>query len=157
VTTRGALDGIRVLDLSRALAGPYCTQLLGDMGARVIKVEPPADGDESRRWSPFWNDQSCYFLSTNRNKESIVLDLKHPAGLEVALSSARRSDVLVENFRLGVADRLGLGYEELAEVNPRLVYCSISGFGQDGPRAQEPAYPPLAHALARAILVLIGR
>ena len=140
MTIRGPLAGLRVVDFSRALAGPYCSQLLADLGARVTKVEPPPAGDESRRWGPFWNDQSCYFLSTNRNKESIVIDLKQAAGQEVAWALAAQSDVLIENFRPGVADRLGLGYEKLAADNPQLVYCSISGFGQDGPRAQEPAY-----------------
>jgi formyl-CoA transferase/CoA:oxalate CoA-transferase len=136
----GPLTGIRVLDLSRALAGPFCTQLMGDMGAEIIKVEPSPDGDDSRRWGPFWNEQSCYYLSTNRNKQSIVIDLKNPAGLRVARQLADKSDVVIENFRPGVVERLGLGYDSLAATNPRLVYCSISGFGQDGPRANDPAY-----------------
>ncbi len=144
----GPLSGIRVLDLSRALAGPFCTQMLGDMGAEIIKVERPDGGDETRRWGPFWNGLSCYFLSANRNKKSIALDLKSEAGRQIALALAEGSDVLMENFRPGTIDRLGLGYEHLSEVNPRLVYCSLSGFGQDGPRAQEPAYDLLMQGFA---------
>src|SRR5438105_6512940 len=127
------LDGIRVLDLTHALAGPYCTLVLGDLGADVIKVEPP-EGDHSRHWGPpFIHGESSYFLSVNRNKRSVVLDLKSEAGKQAARDLAAVSDVLVENFRPGTAARLGLGYEELARSNPRLVYASISGFGQGRP------------------------
>lgn len=144
----GPLSGIRVLDLTRAMAGPFCTQLLGDMGAEVIKVEHPQGGDETRRWGPFWNGVSCYFLSANRNKKSVALDLKSETGREIALRLARRSDVVVENFRPGAVARLGLDYETLAASNPRLIYCSLSGFGQNGPRAQEPAYDLLMQGFA---------
>ena len=144
----GPLSGIRVLDLSRALAGPFCTQMLGDMGAEVLKVERPNGGDETRRWGPFWNGLSCYFLSANRNKKSIVIDLKSQAGQRIAVALAKDCDVVVENFRPGKVDQLGLGYEALSEINPRLVYCSLSGFGQDGPRAQEPAYDLLMQGFA---------
>jgi formyl-CoA transferase/CoA:oxalate CoA-transferase len=136
-----------VLDLSRALAGPYCTQLLGDMGAEVIKVESP-DGDEARLWGPFWDDLSCYFLSANRSKKGIAVDLKAEAGREIILALAKQSDVFIENFRPGTIDRLGLGYETLAALNPGLVYCSLSGFGQTGPRANAPAYDLLMQAFS---------
>jgi len=127
------LDGIRVLDLTHALAGPYCTMVLGDLGADVIKVEPP-EGDHSRHWGPpFIESESSYFLSVNRNKRSVVLDLKSETGRQAARDLAAACDVLVENFRPGTAARLGLGPEELTQANPRLVYASISGFGQGRP------------------------
>jgi len=129
------LAGIRVLDLTHALAGPYCTMLLGDLGADVIKVEAPGDGDHARRWGPpFVNGESSYFLSVNRNKRSVALDLKHEAGLQAAVDLALASDVLVENFRPGTAARLGLGWDALHERRPQLVYASISGFGQGRPQ-----------------------
>ncbi|MBN1319167.1 MAG: CoA transferase [Anaerolineales bacterium] len=142
------LKGIRVLDFSRAMAGPFCTQMLGDMGAEIIKVERPDGGDETRRWGPFWNEQSCYFLAANRNKKSIAIDLKSEAGRQIAATLAGGSDVVVENFRPGKIARLGLGYEALSKNNPRLIFCSISGFGQDGPRALEPAYDLLMQGFA---------
>lgn len=144
----GALSGIEVLDLTRAMAGPFCTQLLGDMGARVIKIESTQGGDETRSWGPFWNGISCYFLSANRNKQSVALDLKSEAGREIVLALAQRSDVFIENFRPGVVNRLGLDYETLSRLNARLVYCSLSGFGQDGPRAQESAYDLMMQGFA---------
>jgi crotonobetainyl-CoA:carnitine CoA-transferase CaiB-like acyl-CoA transferase len=128
------LAGIRVLDLTHALAGPYCTMLLGDLGADVIKVETPGEGDHARHWGPpFVNGESSYFLSVNRNKRSVALDLKHEAGLGAAVDLALASDVLVENFRPGTAARLGLGWDTLHERRPELVYASISGFGQGRP------------------------
>jgi formyl-CoA transferase len=128
------LVGLRVLDLTHALAGPYCTMLLGDLGADVIKVEPPGEGDHSRRWGPpFVNGESTYFMSVNRNKRSVALDLKHEAGLGAAIELAVASDVLVENFRPGTAARLGLGWDMLHVRKPSLVYASISGFGQGRP------------------------
>jgi len=130
----GALDGIRVLDLSRHLAGPYCAMMLGDLGAEVIKVERPGVGDESRHWGPpFFGGESAYYLCCNRNKRSLTLNLKHARGLAIARALAERSDVVIENFRVGVLDKLGLGYADLRAVNPRLIYCSISGFGHTGP------------------------
>ncbi len=127
------LQGVRVLDFTHALAGPYCTMLLGDLGADVVKVEPP-DGDQARRWGPpFLNGESTYFLSINRNKRSLVLDLKGEAGRSAAQRLARRSDVLVENWKPGTADRLGLGWTETSRANPRLIYASISGFGRSRP------------------------
>ena len=140
-TTPGPLDGLTVLDLTRVLSGPYCTMLLADMGARVIKIEHPERGDDTRGWGPpFVSGESTYFLSVNRNKESVTLDFKTPEGREVLDALIERADVLVENFRPGTLDRLGLGYTDVRSRNPRLVYVSISGFGQTGPRHQEPGY-----------------
>ena len=136
-----ALDGLTVLDLSRVLSGPYCTMMLADMGARVIKVERPGKGDDTRGWGPpFQNGESAYFLSINRNKESVTLNLKHPEGRRVLDALIARADVLVENFRPGTLERMGLGYADLAQQRPDLVYCSVSGFGQTGPRRREPGY-----------------
>src|SRR5215470_12966230 len=127
------LRGIRVLDLSRVLAGPFCTMSLGDLGAEIIKVEEPGSGDETRGFGPpFVNGVSTYFLSINRNKKSLAVNLKHPDGLGLVQALAARSDVVVENFRPGVAERLGLGPDRLRGENLRLIYCSISGFGQQG-------------------------
>ena len=141
------LDGITVVDFTRVLSGPYCTMLLADMGARVIKIEQPGRGDDTRAWGPpFVNGESAYFLSINRNKESLTLDLKHPAARAVLERLLARADVLVENFRPGTMDRLGLGYEALAPRYPRLVYCSISGFGQTGPRREEAGYDAVMQA-----------
>lgn len=129
-----------MLDLTRVLAGPYATMLLGDLGAEVIKVERPGDGDETRRLAPTKEGESHYFLSINRNKRGIVLDLKRPAGRDLALRLAEVSDVVVENFRPGVTARLGLDYEGVRKVNPEVVYCSISAFGQNGPMAERSAF-----------------
>jgi crotonobetainyl-CoA:carnitine CoA-transferase CaiB-like acyl-CoA transferase len=140
-TNDAPLSGLLVLDFTRVLSGPYCTMLLADMGARVIKLEQPGRGDDTRAWGPpFINGESAYFLSINRNKESLTLDLKNAAARPVLDSLLERADVLVENFRPGTMDRLGLSYEALTERYPRLVYCSISGFGQTGPRSAEPGY-----------------
>jgi formyl-CoA transferase/CoA:oxalate CoA-transferase len=138
---KGPLDGLLVLDFTRVLSGPYCTMLLADMGARVIKVEQPGRGDDTRAWGPpFINGESAYFLSVNRNKESLTLDLKHPSSRRVLDPLLQQAGVLVENFRPGTMTRLGLGYDELAAASPGLVYCSISGFGQTGPRREEAGY-----------------
>jgi crotonobetainyl-CoA:carnitine CoA-transferase CaiB-like acyl-CoA transferase len=143
------LDGLTVLDFSRVLAGPYCTMQLGDLGARVIKIEQPGRGDDTRAWGPpFVAGESAYFLSVNRNKESLALDLKHPAAARVVEALLARADVLVENFRPGTMDRLGFGDDALAARYPRLVYCSISGFGQSGPRRAEPGYDAMMQAEA---------
>jgi crotonobetainyl-CoA:carnitine CoA-transferase CaiB-like acyl-CoA transferase len=137
----GPLTGIRVVDFTRVLSGPYCTMLLADMGARVVKIEQPGRGDDTRAWGPpFVNGESAYFLSINRNKESLTLDLKHEAARGVVDALLRDADVVVENFRPGTMERLGLGYGGLHERFPRIVYCSISGFGQTGPRRAEPGY-----------------
>ena len=135
------LDGITVLDLTRVLSGPYCTMLLADMGARVIKIEQPGKGDDTRAWGPpFLEGESAYFLSINRNKESVTLDFKHPEGRRLLEQLISKSDVVVENFRPGTLAKLGLDYQALASRHPRLIYCSISGFGQTGPRAKEAGY-----------------
>jgi CoA:oxalate CoA-transferase len=133
-----ALDGLRVLDFTAVMAGPYCTRMLADLGADVIKVEPPG-GELGRNSAPFRERQSTVFASLNCGKRSIVLDLKDPRDVAIARRLAERSDVVVENFRPGVMRRLGLGYATLAEGNPGLVYCSICGFGQEGPLSDFPS------------------
>jgi CoA:oxalate CoA-transferase len=143
----GPLSGIKVLDLSRVLAGPYCTALLADLGAEIIKLEPPA-GDDYRHVGPFKDGESALFTLNNRGKKSIVLDLKNPADLKLAQELAARVDVVVENFRPGVAARLGLGAETLRKASPRLIYCSISGFGQEGPFKDLPAYDLVVQAMS---------
>jgi len=143
---RSSLAGVRVLDLTRNLAGPYCTMLLGDLGADVVKVESPG-GDDTRTWvPPDWNGESPTFLAANRNKRSIAIDLDHPAGAGVVKALAERADVVVESFRPGALDRRGLGYDALAEGNPGLIWCSISAFGRTGPLAGRPGYDPVLQA-----------
>ena len=145
----GALSGMVVLDLTQILAGPTCTMVLADMGADVIKVEKPNGGDDNRRMGPpFIKDWSAGFLAVNRNKRSLVLDLRKETGQAVFLRMAEGADVVVENFRPGVMHRLGLGYEELAQVNPRLVYCSISGFGSTGPAAKRGGFDLVAQGVS---------
>ena len=142
------LENLRVLDLSRVLSGPYCTMVLADFGADVIKVERPESGDDTRGWvPPFIGDESAYFLSINRNKRSITLDLKSDEGKEVIFRLAKWADVVVENFRPGTADKLGIGYEALKDINPRLIYCAISGFGQTGPYRDKPGYDAVGQAM----------
>ncbi len=142
---RGALDGLLVVDLSRVLAGPYCTMTLGDLGARIVKIEQPGTGDDTRTWGPpFWGGISCYYLSVNRNKESVTLDLKHEAACAVLWRLIERADILVENFRPGTLDRLGFGYDACSARNPRLVYASVSGYGVTGPEATRPGYDLIA-------------
>ncbi|HSN91534.1 MAG TPA: CaiB/BaiF CoA-transferase family protein [Anaeromyxobacteraceae bacterium] len=151
----GALSHLRVLDLSRVLAGPWATQVLADLGAEVIKVERPGTGDESRAWGPpFLRDargeetgESAYFLSANRGKKSIAVDLSRPEGQAIVRRLAQRADVLVENFKVGALDRLGLGFAALSAANPRLVYCSISGFGQTGPYRDRAGYDFLVQGM----------
>jgi crotonobetainyl-CoA:carnitine CoA-transferase CaiB-like acyl-CoA transferase len=143
------LEGITVVDFTRVMSGPYCTMLLADMGARVIKIEQPGRGDDTRAWGPpFVHGESAYFLSINRNKESLALDLKSPAARGVIATLLDRADVLVENFRPGTMARLGFGYETVAAARPRLIYCSISGFGRSGPRRAEPGYDSVIQAEA---------
>ncbi|WP_010175986.1 CaiB/BaiF CoA transferase family protein [Pseudomonas sp. PAMC 25886] len=144
----GALTGLRVLDLSRVLAGPWCGQVLADLGAEVIKIERPQSGDDTRGWGPPWmktdtgesSGQASYYQSTNRGKLSVAIDLATREGQELVRALAASSDVLIENYKAGSLARYGLDYATLAEINPRLVYCSITGFGQTGPRAEEPGY-----------------
>jgi crotonobetainyl-CoA:carnitine CoA-transferase CaiB-like acyl-CoA transferase len=141
------LDGFTVLDLTRVLSGPYCTMLLADMGARVIKIEQPGKGDDTRAWGPpFLDGESAYFLSINRNKESVTLDFKKAAGRAVLDKLIAQADVIVENFRPGTLDKLGLDYASLAAAHPKLVVCSISGFGQSGPRRPEAGYDAVIQA-----------
>jgi len=141
------LDGVRVLDLTRVLAGPYCTMLLSDLGAEVVKVEQPGKGDDSRHFGPFKDGRSLYFAGINREKKSISLNLKHEEGAALFRSLVPEFDVLVENFRPGVMEKLGIGYESLRELNPRLIYAASSGFGHTGPDSQKPAYDILVQAL----------
>lgn len=136
----GPLKGIVVLDLTRVLAGPFCTMMLADMGAEVIKVERPEGGDDSRAFGPFLKDESAYFMSINRGKKSITLNLKQPRAKEILKDLAKQADIVVENFKPGVMTKLGLGYEHLSKLNPRLIYAASSGFGQTGPYSDRPAY-----------------
>lgn len=142
----GPFSGVLVIDLTRVLAGPYCTMILAEMGARVIKVENPDGGDDSRQFAPFVDGQSAYYLSLNRGKESIALNLKDPGDRDLFLAMIRKADLLVENYRPGTLDRLSLGYEHLKEINPRLIYAAVSGFGHTGPWRHKPAYDMIVQA-----------
>ena len=144
---KGALEGIRVLDLTRVLAGPFCTMLLGDMGAEIIKIETPGNGDDSRRYPPFIGEESAYFMNLNRNKKSIVLDLKQSKAKEILLNLVEKSDVILENFRPGTMEKLGVGYETIKARNPDIVYASISGFGHSGPYKDLPGYDIIGQAM----------
>ena len=151
----GALSHVRVLDLSRVLAGPWASQLLADLGAEVVKIERPGAGDESRGWGPPWlatpdgaeTRESAYFACANRGKKSVTVDLASPEGQAIVRRLAARSDVLLENFKVGSLSRLGLGWEDLSALNPRLVYCSITGFGQSGPYKDRPGYDFVVQAM----------
>lgn len=148
-----ALSGIRVLDLSRVLAGPWCTQMLGDLGAEIIKIEQPGKGDDTRSWGPPWHGEgadrlSAYYLSANRNKKSVAIDISKPEGQALISELAAKCDVLVENFKMGGLEKYGLDYLSLKAVNPRLVYCSITGFGHSGPRAHQPGYDLMVQGLS---------
>jgi crotonobetainyl-CoA:carnitine CoA-transferase CaiB-like acyl-CoA transferase len=143
----GPLDGVRVLDLTRVLAGPYCTMFLGDLGAEVVKVEQPGVGDDTRGWGPpFTGGESAYFLCVNRNKKSVTIDLKSKEGVALLRRLAERADVLIENFRPGAMERLGLGEKELRAINPKLIYASLSGFGANGPMSDAPGYDLIVQA-----------
>ncbi|XP_026218080.1 succinate--hydroxymethylglutarate CoA-transferase [Anabas testudineus] len=143
------LEGVRVLDLTRVLAGPFATMILGDLGAEVIKVERPGAGDDTRAWGPpFAGSESVYYLSINRNKKSIAVDLKHPRGAGIIQELSGVCDVLVENYLPGKLHQMGLGYEQLSRLNPQLIYCSISGYGQTGPQSQSPGYDSIASAVS---------
>ena len=141
------LENIIVLDLTRVLAGPFCTMLLSDLGAEIIKVERPEIGDDSRYFGPFKNEQSLYFLSLNRGKKSVSLNLKSEKGKDILKELVKKSDILVENFRPGTMEKLGLGYNILKEINPKLIYASASGFGHTGPDSKKPAYDMLVQAM----------
>ncbi|HEU4839000.1 MAG TPA: CoA transferase [Micavibrio sp.] len=150
-----SLDGIRVLDLSRVLAGPVATQILGDLGAEIIKIEKPGDGDDTRAWGPPYlkdrdgNDthESAYYLSCNRNKKSVTVDISRPEGQKIIHALAAKSDILIHNFKVGGLDKYGLGFEAMHAAHPHLIYTAISGFGQDGPMASEPGYDLMAQAM----------
>jgi crotonobetainyl-CoA:carnitine CoA-transferase CaiB-like acyl-CoA transferase len=149
----GPLSGLRVIDLTRVLAGPFATQSLGDLGAEVLKIEPPGGGDETRHFPPFIEGESHYFLGINRNKKSLVVDLQQQAGKEILRRLVARADILVENYRPGVMERLGLGYAALSEINPRLIYCAISGFGLSGPLRDKPSFDIVTQALSGALSI----
>ncbi len=149
------LQGIRVLDLTRIIAGPYCAMVLGDLGAEVIKVEQPKIGDESRAWGPPWvKEVSAYFIAINRNKKSLTLNLKHPQGLEIFQGLVKTADVLLENFRPGTMDELGMGYEALREINPRLVYCDMTGYGTEGPYRDKPGVDVIVSAIGGLMSIM---
>lgn len=152
-TSAGPLAGVKVLDFSRILSGPYASMVLADLGAEVIKVEPLEKGDETRNFPPFQGKLSHYYIALNRSKQSIALNLKSPEGVRVARDLARQSDIVLENFRPGVMDRLGICYETLRADNPRLIYCSITGFGQDSPLGDKPAFDIVAQALSGVMSV----
>jgi crotonobetainyl-CoA:carnitine CoA-transferase CaiB-like acyl-CoA transferase len=147
------LTGVRILDFTRVLAGPFATMMLGDLGAEIIKIERPGKGDESRYSGPKANGESTHFITANRNKKSVVLDLKNPEGVRVARELAAKCDVVIENFRPGVMARLGLDYDSLREVNPGIVVASISGFGAHGPMRDRPAFDVIAQAMTGAMSV----
>ncbi|BCJ86849.1 CaiB/BaiF CoA transferase family protein [Effusibacillus dendaii] len=143
-----ALEGLIVIDLTRVLAGPYCTMLLGDLGADVIKIEGPGGSDETRTWGPpFKGDQSAYYLTANRNKRALTLNLKDPEARDILREMVRTADVLIQNFKTGSMEKWGLSYEDLSQLNPGLVYCSISGFGQYGPYSELPGYDYIVQAM----------
>jgi crotonobetainyl-CoA:carnitine CoA-transferase CaiB-like acyl-CoA transferase len=146
------LEGIRVLDLTHVLAGPFCTQILGDLGAEVIKIERPGVGDPTRRMPPHtMKDQSLYFMSLNRNKKSLTLDLKAPEGKEIFYGLTRKADVVMNNFTPGTMEKLGLGYEDLKKINPKIVWASVTGYGQTGPYRERPSYDIIVQAMGGAM------
>ncbi len=148
INSLGPLKGVRVLDLSRVLAGPFCTMILGDLGAEIIKIEDPEIGDQTRTIPPFVNGESHYFLAINRNKKSVAVDTRTPQGRDVVLALAKQADVVIENFRPGVMDRLGLSYETLKQANPKLVVCSISGYGQNTSMSHLPSFDLVTQAMS---------
>lgn len=152
-TWAGPLAGVRVLDFTRVLAGPAASLALADLGAEVLKIEPPGTGDDTRTFPPFRDGESHYFISGNRGKKSIVIDLKAEAGVQLAKDLAAKCDILIENYRPGVMDRLGLGYETLSALNPKLIYCAISGFGMTGPMRDKPSFDIVVQALSGALSV----
>lgn len=148
MTAKGLLNGIRVLDLSRVLAGPYCGMMLADMGADVIKIEVPGKGDDARINYPIINGESAYFMNLNRNKRGITLNLKSEKGKEIFRELVKKSDIVLENYRPGVMDKLGLGYEDLKKINPAIIYGAVSGFGHYGPYSQRPGYDIIGQAMS---------
>ena len=150
----GALDGIKILDITNYIAGPFATMLLGDLGAEVYKIETPGAGDPFRTWDKEPKDYSPSFCGMNRNKKSVTLDMKSPEGKEIFLRLAKDADVIVENLRPGVVDRLGIGYEDIKKFNPQIIYCSISAFGQKGPYRHKPGYDTLGQSLSGLLSIL---
>ncbi|MBP7247740.1 MAG: CoA transferase [Negativicutes bacterium] len=146
--SKGALAGLKVLDLTRVLAGPFSTMMLADMGASVYKLEQPGIGDDSRGFGPFQNGESVYYINLNRNKKGMTIDLKNPKGKAVFLEMVKNADVVIENYRPGVMEKLGLGYEDLAKTNPGIVYVAVSGFGHTGPYSNRPGYDIIAQAMS---------
>lgn len=142
-----ALEGVRVLDLTRVLAGPFATMILADMGAEVIKIEMPGKGDDARQFGPFTNGESGYFMSINRNKKSITMNLKNQKSKEIFIEMLKKADVVVENYRPGTMEKLGLGYEEIKKINPKIIYAAASGFGHTGPYSKRPAYDGVVQAM----------
>ncbi|MBS7525883.1 CoA transferase [Fusibacter paucivorans] len=151
-----SLSGLKVLDMTRVLAGPYCTMVLADLGADVIKIEAPVKGDDSRQFGPYVNGESAYFMSINRNKRSMTLNLKSPSGKALFLELIQQFDVVVENFRPGTMEKLGLGYDVLKEINPSLIYAASSGFGHTGPYSTRPAYDGVVQAMG-GIMSITGQ
>ncbi|GAA0805297.1 CaiB/BaiF CoA-transferase family protein [Faecalicatena orotica] len=145
---KGLLDGVKVLDLTRVLAGPYCGMMLADMGAEVIKIEMPGKGDDARRNAPIVNGESAYYMNLNRNKKGMTLNLKSERGREIFRELVRQSDIVLENYRPGVMEKLGLGYEDLRKINPAIVYGAVSGFGHYGPYSSRPGYDILGQAMS---------
>ncbi|MBE3084897.1 MAG: CoA transferase [Actinobacteria bacterium] len=148
------LEDIVVLDFTRVLAGPYCAMILANLGAKIIKVERPETGDDSRSFGPYKNGQSAYFVSLNRGKKSIAIDLKKPEGKQIIKELAKVSDVVLENFRPGTTRKLGLSYDVLSKINPRVIYVAVSGFGHSGPYSEKPAYDMIAQALGGIMSIL---
>ena len=144
---RKPLEHIKVLDFTRVLAGPYCTMILANMGSEIIKIERPGSGDDSRDFGPFMNGQSAYFVSINRGKKSIALDLKSPKAIELVKELVKEVDIVAENFRPGTMEKLGIGYEELKKINPKLIFATMSGFGQTGPYSKRPAYDMIVQGM----------
>lgn len=143
----GALQGVKILDLTRVLAGPLCTMMLADMGAEVIKIEIPSRGDDTRAFGPFLNGESLYYMNMNRNKKGVTLNLKDPKGKEIFLELVKQADIVTENYRPGTMEKLGLGYEELKKVNDKIIYAAVSGFGHYGPYTSRPGYDIIAQAM----------
>ncbi|PID82409.1 MAG: carnitine dehydratase [Clostridiales bacterium] len=152
----GPLDGIKVIDMTRVLAGPFCTMILADMGAEVIKIERPLIGDDSRAFGPFIGEESAYFMSINRNKKSITLNLKEQKAIDILKELVKQSDVIVENFRPGTMEKLGIGYSVLKKINEKIIYASASGFGQTGPYSRRPAYDGVVQAMG-GIMSITGQ
>jgi crotonobetainyl-CoA:carnitine CoA-transferase CaiB-like acyl-CoA transferase len=149
------LDGIRVIDLTRVVAGPFCTMMLGDMGAEVLKIEEPEHGDDTRGWGPYINGEGSFYIALNRSKKSVAIDLKTKEGADALRALIASADVLIENFRPGSLSQLGFGYADVAAMNPRIIYCSITGYGQTGPCAQLPGYDAVIQGEA-GIMVMTG-